>query len=104
MHNQAIFVWPIIQRTFSDSSNTSEDGEQQADEVRIPRGINRPTGFRGLMIDGLEIIIDPVDTSFETLSRHSKWNIQSMVITFMSEDNQKMIWIKKPSNAQNSQE
>ena len=56
------------------------------------------------MIDGLEIIIDPVDTSFETLSRHSKWNIQSMVITFMSEDNQKMIWIKKPSNAQDSQE
>ena len=56
------------------------------------------------MIDGLEIIIDPLDTSFETLSRHSKWNIQSMVITFMSEDNQKMIWIKKPSNAKDSQE
>lgn len=56
------------------------------------------------MIDGLEMIIDPLDNSFETLSRHSKWNIQSMLISFMTEDNQKMIWIKKPSNLQDSEE
>jgi len=88
----------------SDLANNSEDSEQNDDEVRVPRGINRPTGLRGLMIDGLEMIIDPLDNSFETLSRHSKWNIQSMLISFMSEDNQKMIWIKKPSNLQDSQE
>jgi len=86
----------------SDSANIS--GEQKDDEVLVPRGVNRPTGLRGLMIDGLEMIIDPIDTSFETLSRHSKWNINSMLISFMSEDNQKMIWIKKPSNFQDSDE
>ena len=85
-------------------ANNSEDSEQNDDEVRVPRGINRPTGLRGLMIDGLEMIIDPLDNSFETLSRHSKWNIQSMLISFMSEDNQKMIWIKKPENLQDSEQ
>ena len=95
----------LHQLEFSDPSNISEGGEHQNEEVsRDPRGINRPTGLRGLMIDGLEIVLDPVDTSFETLSRHLKWNIQSMVITFVAEENQKMIWIKKPPNTQDSEQ
>ena len=89
---------------FSDPARISGESEQIDNEVRVPRGVNRPTGLRGLMIDGLEMIIDPIDNSFETISRHSKWNIQSMLISFMSEDNQKMIWIKKPSNIQDSKE